>query len=240
MDRASLKELLDEGLSLAEIGRRFALHESTVGYWVDKHGLRAVNQARHAARGPLSREVLRRLVGEGASIAQIAHAVGRSKTTVRHWLREYGLKTTWAERRRASSDGQPRLLLHCARHGHTVFRLRSSGGYRCAKCGAEAVSRRRRRVKRALVDEAGGACTVCGYRRCIAALEFHHLTPADKRFAMSARGVARSMAKARAEASKCVLLCANCHAEVEAGMITLSRRDRAPLQCRQDPGIVPG
>jgi transposase-like protein len=44
MDRASLEQLLDQGLSLAEIGRRFGLHEATVGYWVKKHGLRAVNR----------------------------------------------------------------------------------------------------------------------------------------------------------------------------------------------------
>jgi hypothetical protein len=34
--------------------------------------------------------------------------------------------------------------------------------------------------------------------------------------------VARSIARARDEAGKCVLLCANCHAEVEAGLVRLS------------------
>jgi hypothetical protein len=49
------------------------------------------------------------------------------------------------------------------------------------------------------------------------ALEFHHVELAEKRFSLSHRGVARSLARARDEASKCVLLCSNCHAEVEAG-----------------------
>jgi hypothetical protein len=35
-------------------------------------------------------------------------------------------------------------------------------------------------------------------------------------------GVARSLVRARAEARKCVLLCANCHAEVEAGMASVA------------------
>jgi hypothetical protein len=35
------------------------------------------------------------------------------------------------------------------------------------------------------------------------------------------KGVARSLEKARAEPRKCVLLCANCHAEVEAGVLGL-------------------
>jgi hypothetical protein len=60
----------------------------------------------------------------------------------------------------------------------------------------------------------------------MAALEFHHVAPDDKRFSLSHRGVTRSIARARAEASKCVLLCANCHAEVEAGIAKLTLPDR--------------
>ncbi|HXW59309.1 MAG TPA: helix-turn-helix domain-containing protein [Solirubrobacteraceae bacterium] len=240
MDRAALKQMLDEGLSLDEIARRSSLHESTVGYWVKKHGLRAVNRDRHVARGALPREALKDLVAQGASTAEIALAIGRSKTTVRHWLREYGLRTQWAARRRSSLEGEGELTLSCERHGLTTFKRRRSGGYRCGRCRAEAVTRRRRKIKRVLVQDAGGACAVCGYRRCIAALEFHHLLPAEKSFSLSHRGVARSIAKARAEASKCVLLCANCHAEVEAGVISLAPDDQASLQSRQDPGTSPG
>lgn len=221
MELALLKRCLSEGASLAEIGRRVGLHEATVAYWVKKYGLEAANREKHAPRGGMRRGELEGLVDAGMSAGQIADAVGLSKTTVRHWLGEFGLRTHWAERRRASNERQPELLLECSRHGMTTFRRRSKGGYRCVRCRAEAVSRRRRRVKRLLVEEAGGACCVCGYSRCVAALGFHHLKPAEKSFAMSHRGVARSMAKARAEASKCVLVCANCHAEVEAGMTTL-------------------
>ena len=37
----------------------------------------------------------------------------------------------------------------------------------------------------ALVDDAGGACRLCGYDRCVAALQFHHLDPETKRFALA-------------------------------------------------------
>jgi hypothetical protein len=83
------------------------------------------------------------------------------------------------------------------------------------------VTERRRRVKAILVAEAGGACAACGYDRCLAALQFHHVRPEEKRFALGRKGVARSLEKARAEARKCLLLCANCHAEVEAGVLEL-------------------
>ncbi len=155
------------------------------------------------------------------SIAEIAEAVGRSKATVRHWLKEYGLQTTWAVRRSGSAAGQWQMVLNCASHGPTVFQLRRGGGYTCLKCRSEAVVRRRRRIKQALIEEAGGACLCCGYNRCVAALQFHHVEPGDKSFELSRRGVTRSLERARAEAKKCVLLCANCHAEVEAGVRTL-------------------
>ena len=82
----------------------------------------------------------------------------------------------------------------------------------------------RRKVKRILVEEAGGACAVCGYSRFDAALQFHHVDPTEKSFALSREGVTRSLARARAEAQKCVLLCANCHAEVEGGFVELPLR----------------
>ena len=44
MERAYLEELLGQGLSLAEIGRRVGRHEATVAYWLRKHGLRPAHQ----------------------------------------------------------------------------------------------------------------------------------------------------------------------------------------------------
>ena len=200
------------------------MHEATVAYWVKKHGLVAANRDKHAARGGVAKAELELLVAAGMSISQIADAIGRSKATVRHWMHEYGLKTRRAEQRRASLETARQLgdvvVRECVQHGLTDFRRRSTGGYRCLRCRSEAVTRRRRKVKQTLVREAGGACSVCGYGRCVAALEFHHLQPADKQFALSHRS-ARSIESARAEAEKCVLLCANCHSEVEAGILSL-------------------
>jgi hypothetical protein len=100
----------------------------------------------------------------------------------------------------------------------------------CLKCRSEAVVARRRRVKVRLVMEAGGRCVLCGYDRSPAALQFHHRDPEQKAFSIAYRGVARSLAAAREEMRKCVLLCATCHAEVEAGVATLppSRTDYGP------------
>ncbi len=102
-----------------------------------------------------------------------------------------------------------------------MFILESRGSYRCKLCRQERVSSWRRSVKARLVAEAGGRCAVCGYDRCQAALQFHHRDPGMKRFALSQHGLTRSFAKAREEALKCMLVCANCHAEIEAGYLEL-------------------
>jgi cytochrome c553 len=69
-----------------------------------------------------------------------------------------------------------------------------------------------------LVDEAGGSCVVCGYDRCIINLHFHHVDPTKKSFAMTV-AMGKSIATFRKEAEKCVLVCANCHGEIEARLI---------------------
>lgn len=227
MDRASLEQFLSQGLSLAEIGRRFDRHEATVSYWMKKYDLEAVNRDKHAARGEPERAQLEALVSRGDSIAEIAVAGDRSKATVRHWLERYGLRTkapVGAPSRpgvsEARAEGQKEALLDCPRHGMVTHVLEERCYYRCRQCRVEAVARRRRKVKTILVAEAGGKCCVCGYSRCLAALEFHHLDRETKRFGLSRRG-ARSISSLRAEARKCVLLCSNCHAEVEAGATEL-------------------
>src|SRR3954447_6088259 len=75
------------------------------------------------------------------------------------------------------------------------------------------------KVKRLLVDEAGGRCAVCGYDRCIINLHFHHVNPDEKSFVVSS-STTKSLAAYRRELQKCVLVCANCHGEIEAQMIT--------------------
>ena len=76
-------------------------------------------------------------------------------------------------------------------------------------------------MKQILVKEAGGRCVLCGYDAYAGALQFHHLDPSAKAFAVSINGLTFGIESIREEAKKCVVLCANCHAEVEAGLMTL-------------------
>lgn len=53
-----------------------------------------------------------------------------------------------------------------------------------------------------------------------ACLELHHLDPSEKEGDPSTLGQS-SLKKFLKEASKCVVLCANCHRKVHAGLITI-------------------
>jgi transposase-like protein len=225
--REWLAERLASGASIEAIARELRRDPSTVSYWARKHGLASSHAPRHAARGPIDGELLAEIVRCELSIRDIADVFDRSPTTIRHWLRRNGLETARMTRERvgkaALAAGLRTAEIPCPRHGMTRH-VRRKEGFRCARCRVEHVADKRRRIKRQLVLEAGGRCQLCGYDRCVAALQFHHLDRATKRFALSQDGVSRSIAQAREEAAKCVLLCANCHAEVESGSRRYSRK----------------
>ncbi len=231
MNREFLEECLAQGMSLETIGKRAGKHESTVSYWMKKHGLRASKAEKHAARGAPPQDELERLLRLGMSLREIAIRMDRSLATIRHWMRKYQLKVP-PHRHAGPRDGRRQTILSCRRHGRTEFVLEGRGSYRCKSCRVEATSRRRHRLKRILVEDAGGKCILCGYSRCLRALEFHHLDPTTKQFELGYRGCTRSLESLRAEASKCVLLCSNCHAEVEAGI--------ASVPLNSVPDAVPG
>jgi transposase len=225
MTKDELEGYLVKGLSLAQIGKRVGLEKSTVSYHLKKHGLEPVNKGRAANRGGLPEETLRALVREGVSLSEMARRLDRSVSTVRYWLRQYGLWPLPAghrrtEARRAREQGLKRVELECRHHGRTEFVLEVRR-YRCLKCRRAGVIRWRRSAKLRLVEEAGGKCVLCGYDEFPGALQFHHVDPKQKAFGLAMRGLTRSIEELRREAAKCVLVCANCHAKVEWGSATL-------------------
>lgn len=171
-------------------------------------------------RGCVDRQRLQELIDERLSTRGIGARVGLSPTTVRYWLRKHGLATLQTDRRqmgsKARARGVPEVRVMCRHHGFTMHRLCADDSLACLRCRSESVARRRRRIKETLVDEAGGSCRLCGYSRSPAALVFHHVDRSLKSFGLAQGGRTRSLNRAREESQKCLLLCANCHAEVEA------------------------
>lgn len=81
------------------------------------------------------------------------------------------------------------------------------------KCNNCAINHRRHELKKRAVELLGGKCSVCGYNKSIKALQFHHIDPSQKSFVISGQHC-RSWKKIEEEIKKCILLCANCHAEL--------------------------
>lgn len=72
-------------------------------------------------------------------------------------------------------------------------------------------------IKKQAVKYMGGCCLTCGYNRCLSALHFHHLNPFEKDFNISSKTNWNDIVF---ELDKCVMLCANCHAEAHEGIIS--------------------
>jgi len=79
------------------------------------------------------------------------------------------------------------------------------------------VKRKRKNNKIRLIELIGNKCYHCGYDKCIDALEFHHKNPNEKEFNLSCN-MNRAYENLVEEAKKCIVLCANCHRELEAGL----------------------
>lgn len=65
------------------------------------------------------------------------------------------------------------------------------------------------------INYKGGKCSICGYDKCIQALEFHHLYPNEKESDISILIQKNKDFKLiKRELDKCILLCSNCHREI--------------------------
>jgi len=85
----------------------------------------------------------------------------------------------------------------------------------------KAVDKRRKMIRKMAIKYKGGRCAICGYKKSLNALEFHHLDSSKKDFGISAKGHTRSWEQVKDELDKCVLLCSNCHREVHDGITQL-------------------
>lgn len=86
-----------------------------------------------------------------------------------------------------------------------------------AKYLIKAVAKRRRKIKTLSIAYKGGKCQICGYNKYQGALDLHHI--GKKEFGIGDKGYTRSWKKVRTELDKCILVCANCHRELEAGLV---------------------
>ena len=67
----------------------------------------------------------------------------------------------------------------------------------------------------------GDKCQICGYNKCIKALEFHHINPEEKDLNFN-KAESKSWEATKTELQKCILVCANCHREIHDNLKAFS------------------
>ena len=108
------------------------------------------------------------------------------------------------------------------------YETNSSTRIYCYKCSGESTrsdnkTRKhqktilRRSMKVQAIKLLGGKCSICGYNKCLDALEFHHEDPSVKEFKLGS-GNTMSWKIYKSEALKCILVCSNCHKEIHSNL----------------------
>jgi len=86
----------------------------------------------------------------------------------------------------------------------------------------KAVAKRRRKIKLLGVQYKGGKCQICGYNKYPGALDLHYID-SQKSFGIADKGYTRFWEITRKELDKCILVYANYHREIEAGITQLPK-----------------
>lgn len=83
----------------------------------------------------------------------------------------------------------------------------------CKDCQKIKRNERNNTIKEILKKELG--CSICGYNKCMAAIDFHHTDPTKKEYEISSMIRSNmSIFAIKKELKKCIVLCANCHREL--------------------------
>lgn len=158
----------------------------------------------------MEKELLIQQVEQNFSTWKIAEINNTTQSNVRYWLKKYNLKTL----RTINSQNNNRLCLTCniVKPQSEFYKKGIKYMSRCISCYLKNNTKVRQQVKQQCVDYLGGKCSKCGYNKCLAALDFHHIdiNQKDKNYTNNRM----SFEKLKPELDKCVLLCANCHREV--------------------------
>lgn len=156
----------------------------------------------------MEKEILINLLNQGLSTWDIAKATNTNQPNIRYWLNKYNLKTIRSinkitGHKRCPSCNVSKSLDH-------FYKSKKSSSY-CKECIIQHNRKKRLYVKQQIVNYLGGKCTRCGYDKCLAALDIHHLDPSSKN--KNYAGNRTNFKKIKNELDSCIILCANCHRE---------------------------
>lgn len=97
-----------------------------------------------------------------------------------------------------------------------LSKFKNGNGYVCKNCGK---SKNKQNKVKWIQSFKGSGCQLCGYNAHPTAIEFHHVNAEDKDRDLS---LMKSMGYQNIvdEISKCLIVCANCHREIHANLVS--------------------
>ncbi len=161
---------------------------------------------------------------------EVAKELNVSHTTVRHYLKKFGIvknkkhiysKSNFNDNSNDDKKTCSRCLIakDLSEFYKDKRKVKGLTSY-CKSCNSELVVLRQQQNKKTAIEYKGGCCQNCSFDAYDGALEFHHLDPKSKEFDFSHFN--RSIEKVKEELDKCILLCANCHRMTHAGLTKYS------------------
>ena len=181
----------------------------------------------------MDKDQLENLISCGFSQRDIAEGLNVSQNKVGRWLKKYNLSTSYTNKE-VLPDRKPCSTCKQIKSNDKFYKR---GGDRedslssmCKDCNLKNKLSRQRNFKQECVDYKGGECQCCGYNTCNQALDFHHIDPKTKKFGIAKARRARLTEEVLEELDKCILVCSNCHREIHAGYIDLSKGNISNLQ----------
>lgn len=159
----------------------------------------------------------------GKTYSEISDELGIGKGSVSNICKEVGLGQTYIEltpdkieecQRLYDEIGNIKEVAKLVNISYNRLRNVIISKTITPKSSYECVKTHRHTIKEKLIQYKGGKCEICGYNKCIAALDFHHLDPSQKDFNISNSNIYKNFNKLKEEVDKCILICANCHREI--------------------------
>lgn len=170
----------------------------------------------------MDKDFLERCLGEGMSLPEIGQIVGRPPGTIGYWVRKHGLVANGSTKFRPGKGLQREPLATLVGEGKTLGQIASEleVGFQTVRYWiAKYELPRPHEVRAARTAERLRTGDTRGTRTCRrhGDVEFRD----GCAWSLAQNGYTNGIEFARQEATKCVLLCANCHVEVERGLTEL-------------------